>query len=269
MRRFLVASLLSFSLLCTSGFGFADAAIVYDFDEADTGVVRVKLDDRYETDTIKIMVAHEGENPEFYDYDRFAEFEAYGITAGEGTYQIGIYQNTTGNSYRSLAMKTVIVDEVDPLAPYLTAVQNVRWEESDKATLLAASLTEGIENDWEKVEVVHQYIMENITYDYEKAKTVQTGYLPENTATLENGNGICYDYSSLMASMLRSLNIPTKLVMGFSNAKDVYHAWNEVYDAEREEWFLIDSTYDASLYQHGFQVEMERDSAEYRTEKVY
>lgn len=269
MRKYLVASLLSLSLICTSGLGFADASIVYDFDEANTGVVRVKLDDQYEDDTIKIMVAYEGETPEFYDYDRFAEFEAYGITGGEGTYQIGIYQNTTGNSYRSLAMKTVVVEDVDPLAPYLTSVQNVRWEESDKAATLAAALTEGIENDWGKVQAIHQYIIENITYDYEKAKTVAAGYLPDNAATIENGNGICYDYSSLMASMLRSLNIPTKLVMGYSNAKDVYHAWNEVYDAEREEWLLVDSTYDASLYQHGFSVKMERDSAEYRIEKVY
>ncbi len=269
MRKFLVASLLSISLICTSGLGFADAAIVYDFDEAETGVVRVKLDDRYQEDTIKIMVAYEGESPEFYDYDRFAEFEAYGITAGEGTYQIGIYQNTTGNSYRSLAMKTVVVDEVDPFAPYLTSVQNIRWEAEDATTELALLLTEGIENDWGKVQAIHQYIIENITYDYEKAKIVRTGYLPDNGATLENGNGICYDYSSLMASMLRSLAIPTKLVMGYSNTKSVYHAWNEVYDAAREEWILIDSTYDASLYQHGFQVEMERDSAEYRIEKVY
>lgn len=269
MRKFFVASLLSISLICTSGFSFADAAIEYDFDEVDTGVVRVKLDDRYEADTIKIMVAHEGETPEFYDYDRFAEFEAYGITAGEGTYQIGIYQNTTGNSYRSLGMKTVVVDDVDSFAPYLSSVQNVRWESGDETTELALMLTEGIESDWGKVQAIHQYIIENITYDYEKAKTVQSGYLPDNAATLENKNGICYDYSSLMASMLRSLNIPTKLVMGYSNTKNVYHAWNEVYDAAREEWILIDSTYDASYYQHGFQVEMERDSAEYRTEKVY
>jgi transglutaminase-like putative cysteine protease len=269
MRKILVASLLSLSLICTSGFGFADAAIVYDFDQAETGVVRVKLDDSYETNAIKIMVAREGENPEFYDYDRFAEFEAYGITAGEGTYQIGIYQNTTGNSYRSLSMKTVVVDEVDPLAPYLASVQSIRWEAEDEAAELALVLTEGIESDWAKVQAVHQYIIENITYDYDKAKVVQSGYLPNNVATLENGNGICYDYSSLMASMLRSLNIPTKLVMGYSNTKDVYHAWNEVYDAEREEWILVDSTFDASFYQHGFAVEMERDSAEYRVEKVY
>ena len=269
MRKFFVASLLSLSLICTSGFGFADAAIVYDFDAADRGVVRVKLDDRYEADTIKIMVAYEGENPEFYDYDQFAEFEAYGIKAGEGTYQIGVYQNTTGNSYRSLGVKTIVVDEADPFAPYLSSLQNVRWEESDKATTLADSLTEGIEKDWEKVQAVHQYIIENITYDYDKAKTVSAGYLPDNAASLENKNGICYDYSSLMASMLRSLDIPTKLVMGYSNSKNVYHAWNEVYDAEHEEWVLIDSTFDASLYQHGFAVEMVRDSTEYQVEKVY
>lgn len=269
MRRFFVASVLILTLIVVSGFGFADSTIEYDLNQTETGVVRVKLDEQYETKPIKIMVAFEGQNPEFYDYDRFSEFESYGVKDGDGTYQIGIYQNTSGNSYRALAMKTIEVKELDPFSPFLASVQNVRWETGDEATDLALQLTEGLENDWERVKAIHQYIIENIVYDYEKAATVTYGYLPDNAATLENANGICYDYSSLMASMLRSLEIPTKLVMGKSQAKDVYHAWNEVYDAEREKWVLIDSTYDASLYQHGFSVEMERDQSDYIIEKIY
>lgn len=269
MRRFFVASLLVVTMLVASGFGFAESAIEYDFDKTDSGVVRVKLDEQYEAKPIKIMVAFEGKNPEFYDYDRFTEFESYGVKSGEGTYQIGIYQNTSGNSYRALAVKTVEVKKIDAFTPYLSSVQNIRWEKGDEATELASELTEGIENDWEKVQAIHQFIIEHITYDYDKAATVSYGYLPDNAATLEKGNGICYDYSSLMASMLRSLDIPTKLVMGRSKAKDVYHAWNEVYDTERDQWVLIDSTYDASWYQHGFSVEMERDQADYVIEKVY
>lgn len=269
MRRFIIASILIITMTIVSGFGFAESAIVYDFDETDTGIVRVKLDDRYEQKPIKIMVAYEGQNPEFYDYDRFSEFESYGVKSGEGTYQIGIYQNTSGNSYRALAVKSVEVKDLDPFSPYLASVQNIRWETGDEATTLALELTEGLESDWEKVLAIHQYLIEHITYDYDKAATVTYGYLPDNAATLENGNGICYDYSSLMASMLRSLEIPTKLVMGKSKAKSVYHAWNEVYDAERDQWVLIDSTYDASLYQHGYAVELERDQADYLIEKVY
>ena len=132
MRRFIIASILIITMTIVSGFGFAESAIVYDFDETDTGIVRVKLDDRYEQKPIKIMVAYEGQNPEFYDYDRFSEFESYGVKSGEGTYQIGIYQNTSGNSYRALAVKSVEVKDLDPFSPYLASVQNIRWETGDE-----------------------------------------------------------------------------------------------------------------------------------------
>ena len=45
--------------------------------------------------------------------------------------------------------------------------------------------------------------------------------------------------------MLRSQGIPTKLVKGYSDNVDGYHAWNEVYI--NEEWITIDTTLDAVL----------------------
>ena len=45
--------------------------------------------------------------------------------------------------------------------------------------------------------------------------------------------------------MLRSLNIPTKLVTGFSDNIKGYHAWNEV--LINDNWIIIDTTYDSQL----------------------
>ena len=50
------------------------------------------------------------------------------------------------------------------------------------------------------------------------------------TKTLRTGRGICFDYASLTAAMLRSQNIPARLEIGYSG--DVYHAWISVYTEE-------------------------------------
>jgi len=270
MRRFFVLTILLASLIFVGAVGFAaESSVQYNTDYVNAGVIQVKLDETYAEDTIKVMVAYEGKNPQFYDYNRFEDFEAFPVAAGEGTYQIGVYQLVSGKSYQSIDSKRVVIDEIDPLAPYLTSIHNIRWEQGDQATSIAAELTKDAETDWEKVEILHQYIIESITYDYDKAKNVAYGYLPDNDATLASKDGICYDYSSLMASMLRSLNIPTKLVMGYAESSSVYHAWNEVYNRETGEWLVIDTTHDAAAYQHDYPFSMIKDSASYDVKKVY
>jgi hypothetical protein len=77
--------------------------------------------------------------------------------------------------------------------------------------------------------------VENISYDTEKAKLIISGqlksYVPDVDVVYDTEKGICFDYASLMAAMLRSQGIPTKLVMGYVAPNNTYHAWNEVYIA--------------------------------------
>ena len=72
---------------------------------------------------------------------------------------------------------------------------------------------------------------------------------------LESGKGICFDYAAVMAAMLRSQNIPCKLVVGF--AGKVYHAWINVYIEgvgwvdqliyfDGKTWSLMDPTFVSS-----------------------
>ena len=48
---------------------------------------------------------------------------------------------------------------------------------------------------------------------------------------LQEKKGICFDYAALMATMLRSQNIPAKMEIGYANMEEgaVYHAWLSVY----------------------------------------
>ena len=102
--------------------------------------------------------------------------------------------------------------------------------------------------------VIANWVQDEIEYD------LSTVFLnPDQKATeiFESKKGVCKELSILYASMLRSLNIPTRMVMGYAytNSEDVIdlvgsnwggHAWVEVYiDGE---WVPFDLTYQ----QYGF-----------------
>ncbi len=70
--------------------------------------------------------------------------------------------------------------------------------------------------------------------------------------------------------MLRSVGVPTKLVMGYSKSDtSTYHAWNQVYLADEEKWITIDTTYDASSSSKNLSANMLKDAKKYLASKVY
>jgi transglutaminase-like putative cysteine protease len=113
-------------------------------------------------------------------------------------------------------------------------------------------IIKGVKSDNQATESVFIYVTGHVTYDYDKAKNVQSGYIPDPDETLKTGKGICFDYASLMTSMLRSQGIPCELIVGYAD-KD-YHAWIGVYAKESGEianiiefkngkWNLMDATF--------------------------
>ena len=87
--------------------------------------------------------------------------------------------------------------------------------------------------------------------------SVQSGYMPDPDETLKSGLGICFDYASLTAAMLRSQGIPTKVIFGYVSPNGVYHAWNMFYTEESgwvtvgfevagDDWNRIDLTFSAN-----------------------
>jgi len=79
-------------------------------------------------------------------------------------------------------------------------------------------------------------------YDYMFASGVQSGqhkgYLPSVDNTLATNKGVCFDFSALLACMMRAQGIPARLEIGY--ADKVYHAWNSVYI--NGSWRRIDVT---------------------------
>ena len=106
---------------------------------------------------------------------------------------------------------------------------------------------------------VYNYCVKHIHYDENKSKLANNGqlagYIPQIDEIMEKKVGICFDYAAVMACMLRSQHIPTRMLIGYANTPDgvIYHAWIGVYTKETgwidnlikfdgKNWSLMDPT---------------------------
>ena len=200
---------------------------VIDYSHTDDGYVMVQYLEKTDK-RLKVQVKGPVTT---YLYDLTAgEWEVFPLTDGNGTYQVTVYRNVTGSKYVTELSVSAAVTLKDEFAPYLYPNQYVDYTAASNAVMKAAELTAGKEKTLEKVAAIYDFVVNHLTYDYDKARTVQSGYLPVLDSVLESGKGICFDYASLMTGMLRSQGIPCKLVIGYAGG--VYHAWINVWSAE-------------------------------------
>ena len=182
-------------------------------------------------------------------------YKVFPLTSGNGNYQVNILENTTGNSYAVLLSETFEVTLADEFRPFLYPNQYVDYNADTKAVKKGAELSENAYSDLEVIQNIYNYVIDNISYDEEKATAVKDGYLPIVDETLSSGKGICFDYAALMTAMMRTQRIPTKLEIGYSG--DVKHAWISAYVTEAgwvdniiefdgSSWTLMDPTLAAS-----------------------
>lgn len=149
------------------------------------------------------------------------------LTAGSGDYAVDGYENIEGTTYATLFKQSAHAQLDSEFLPYLYPNQYVLFNADTQAVAVAADTVAGAVSDLDAVERIYHYVVENVSYDDEKAATVSSGYLPTVDDTLASGTGICFDYAALTAAMLRSQDIPTRLEIGYSG--QIYHSWISVY----------------------------------------
>lgn len=201
-----------------------------------------------------------------YFYILNNKVEVLPLQLGKGDYSIKILENIEGNRYRVVSKKTIFIPEFNQNESFLVSAQPVYWKEG-QATKLAMDLTKEDVETKQKVNSIYNYIIKNIAYDYNKAAALTDDYVPNIEETLNIKSGICYDYAALMAGMLRSLGIPTKLVKGYKNDLEIYHAWNEVLIEDK--WVIIDTTYDAAFAKVNIATSMIKSNSEYNKVREY
>lgn len=182
-------------------------------------------------------------------------YKVFPLTSGNGTYQVNILENTTGNSYAILLSETFDVQLADEFSPFLYPNQYVDYTSDTAAVKKGADLASDTHSDLEVIQNIYKYVIETISYDEEKAQSVRDGYLPVVDETLSSKTGICFDYAALMTAMMRTQRIPTKLEIGYSG--EVKHAWISAYVTEigwidniiefdGSSWTMMDPTLAAS-----------------------
>jgi transglutaminase-like putative cysteine protease len=112
-----------------------------------------------------------------------------------------------------------------------------RYCPSDRFEPRAQEMVAGIAPGYAQVEAMRAWIHQNIEYRYGASDASTDAF-----ETLEQGAGVCRDYSHVGISLCRSLRIPARMVVGYLYRLDPMdlHAWFEAYLGDR--WYTFDAT---------------------------
>jgi hypothetical protein len=227
---------------------FSDATYSLDYSNASEGYIMAKYTGKSQRAKLQLTLP----DGTVYTYNLNQNYEAFPLTSDSGTYCFGIYENISGNEYSTLAFEKTDVQIVNRYGAYLYPNQYVSFTKSSQTIILGEKLAYSANSDLEVVSNVYNYIIDTVSYDYQEAKTIKSGYLPNIDATLDSKKGICLDYAAVMASILRSQQIPTHLEVGYAGT--AYHAWistyikdigwvNGIIKFDGKNWELMDPTF--------------------------
>lgn len=227
----------------------SNSAVTIDISNTSEGYVMVKYEGS--ASKVKLHITTPEGTPYPYILTLNGGSETFPLTGGDGSYKLEVFENVRDDLYSILLSETIEVSISDEFKPFLYPNQYTWFSAESKTVQKAAELSENTYSDLDVVSNIYNYVIDNVTYDDELAKHVQSDYLPDNDRTLVSGTGICFDYAALMTAMLRSQHIPTKLEIGYSG--EIYHAWistyikdvgwvNNIIQFDGVNWSLMDPT---------------------------
>ena len=193
-----------------------------------------------------------------YDLPNDGTPAVFPLNMGDGDYEFRIMKNAGGNDYLEAERVEVPVTLTSEFAPFVIPNQYCNYDENSACVAKARELTGDAANQGEAVQRICEFMVDNISYDTDKARELSTatGYIPNPDETLASGSGVCFDYASLGAAMLRSMGFPTKIITGYVSPGDLYHAWIMVYadgswhtgefSVSADSWSRVDLTFAAS-----------------------
>ncbi len=194
-----------------------------------------------------------------YNYDIASDGKpsVFPLQSGNGSYRFRVMENVTGSKYAEVYAAECNVELSDEFQPFLRPNDYVSYTKDSDCVKEAQRLADSSGDALELVSAVYKYVTSHIKYDTAKAETVKSGYMSDPDETMRSGKGICFDYASLAAAMLRSQGIPTKEIFGYVSPDDLYHAWNMFYtkqtgwvvvsfEVKKDTWNRLDLTFAAN-----------------------
>ena len=136
-------------------------------------------------------------------------------------------------SYSYTTMKASITFTIN----YLTTFQQEQYVD-EQIVLLANQLFTPDMSDYEKIKVVHDYVVLNTEYSSDTQASQYTTY-----SLIKEGKAVCQGYAFFVYRMLQEADVPVKYVKGY--AGDQLHGWNLVY--VNNHWYHLDTTWDDPL----------------------
>ena len=253
-----------------------NSSATIDYSNAKDGYVMVN----WTAGSAKLKVQVKGPSGTTYTYNLRSDgqYDTFPLSDGSGSYSVNVFKNISGTQYSGVLAANISAQLTDEFAPFIRPNQYVNYSENSAVVRQAAAECQGITENLTKVEKIYNYVVNNLTYDTAKAKSVQSGYLPDVDAVMAAKTGICFDYAALMAAMLRSQGVPVKLVVGYTG--NVYHAWLNVWSEkdgwvdnliyfDGKVWKLMDPTFASSGKQSASIMQYIGDGANYTAKYLY
>ena len=257
--------------------------IIFDLSNSNQGYTVVT----YNGDNPKVKVRVKNpHSEELYTYDIHDGYNVFPLTGGNGTYTFTAYENIEGTKYSQLYNSTCDIQIENDYITYLYPNQYVNYNKDTKAIQTAQNLAKSANNDLDVVTSVYEYVIDSISYDDDKAQKAKdglmAGYLPDVDAILEKKKGICFDYAAVMATMLRTQNIPTRMEIGYATIDNeaIYHAWISVYikdvgwiddliQFDGKSWSMMDPTLISDSHNSSSIREVIKNKNNYTTKYLY
>lgn len=229
---------------------FSDGTVI-DYSNSADGYVMIKYSGAHSNVRVQISTP-EGTNPTYPIFS--TGWETLPLTNGNGTYTIKVFANDGGNQYTTVGTYALSASLSYSTAAFYRPNIFCNYNGGTSCVGYAAELTRGCDTELAKIEAIYNYVVSNFKYDYGKASSVATSaYIPNLNSVWASKTGICFDYASTMAAMLRTQGLPTRVCVGNVNGS-TYHAWISVYvkgsgwvngiiQFDGNSWKLMDPTF--------------------------
>lgn len=242
---------------------YCSEGVCIDNSEKNKGLIKIGYKGQ-SSEKVKVMIEKDG-NRYVYPLVPDGKIVGFPLQMGNGEYKVSVLTNVTDNRYAYVKSETFDTIISNPNDVYMNSIQLISWDDESKAVRKNNELVGNETNVGEKIDIAYDFIINNISYDYDKVELLHPNYIPYPDKTIEELKGICYDYASLLAAMKRSEAIPVKLVKGYSTHVDGYHAWNEI--LINGEWVVVDTTVDAAYNKANMKFNFSKTKSDYT--KVY
>ena len=171
-----------------------------------------------------------------YDLNNSGNYEVFPLQYGKGNYTFQLYRNVSGKKYAEAGKITVKADMKDETRCFLYPNQYVNYDEKTLAVVEAQKICADMTDPEEIFKTIRKYMSSHFSYDYFKSTSVGSGVMPDLDGAWKKNMGICQDLAAIACSMLRSLGVPAKFVIG-TLGSGTYHAWMTVFINGKEVFY--------------------------------